>query len=155
MINHPSAITWQISEFLQFIKLIWIFTAKCPNGYKLYNNICYKYFPGPVNWVQASEKCAADFATLASIGSQAEDIFVRTVLVRMTTEANNIKNQGNYHSSSSGLTALEKLFSRQPFFKPSQHNGGLQACIRDFNKWLIFKSIFVQYLSLRKTRKIN
>ena len=66
-----------------------MFTAKCPEGYKLYNNVCYKYFHGPVNWVQASEKCAADFATLASIGSQAEDIFVRTVLVSLVTDINN------------------------------------------------------------------
>ena len=61
---------------------IFIFTANCPNGYQLYNNICYKFFPGPVNWVQASEKCAAQFSTLASITSEAEDMFVKTLLVR-------------------------------------------------------------------------
>lgn len=56
-------------------------TAKCPDGYKLYNNVCYKYFPGPVNWVQASEKCTEQFSSLASIESQAEDFFIRTVVV--------------------------------------------------------------------------
>jgi len=54
--------------------------SKCPDGYKLYNNVCYKYFPGPVNWVQASEKCTEQFSSLASIESQAEDFFIRTVV---------------------------------------------------------------------------
>ena len=59
-----------------------LLTANCPTGYQLYDNVCYKYFPGPVNWVQAAEKCAERFSTLASIESQAEEFFIRTVLVR-------------------------------------------------------------------------
>jgi len=62
------------------------FTAKCPDGYKLYNNVCYKYFPGPVNWVQASEKCAAEFSSLTSIENQAEEFFIRTVLVSLIVQ---------------------------------------------------------------------
>lgn len=58
-----------------------LLTANCPTGYQLYNNVCYKYFPGPVNWVQAAEKCVERFSTLASIESQAEEFFIRTVLV--------------------------------------------------------------------------
>lgn len=54
--------------------------SNCPDGYKLYNNVCYKYFPGPVNWVQASEKCAEQFSSLASIENQGEEFFIRTVL---------------------------------------------------------------------------
>ncbi|XP_068747348.1 uncharacterized protein [Montipora capricornis] len=55
--------------------------SKCPDEYKLYNNVCYKYFPGPVNWVQASEKCTEQFSSLASIESQAEGFFMRTVVI--------------------------------------------------------------------------
>ncbi|KAL9981471.1 hypothetical protein ACROYT_G010178 [Oculina patagonica] len=92
--------------------------SKCPDGYKLYNNVCYKYFSGPVNWVQASEKCAADFSTLASVNSQAEDLFVRTVLTSGgVSDAWIGVSDLNNHGVMSWLDGSEPLFMNWDYYQ--------------------------------------
>ncbi|KAL9981473.1 hypothetical protein ACROYT_G010180 [Oculina patagonica] len=91
--------------------------SKCPDGYKLYNNVCYKYFPGPVNWVQASEKCAADFSTLASVNSQAEDFFIKTVLTSGgVSDAWIGVSDLNNHGVMSWLDGSEPLFMNWDYY---------------------------------------
>lgn len=66
------------------MNLDFVSIASCKDDYKFFSNSCYKYFPGPRNWLQASEKCAQEFASLVSIENAGEDYFVKTLLVSRT-----------------------------------------------------------------------
>ena len=66
------------------MNLDFVSIASCKDDYKFFSNSCYKYFPGPRNWLQASEKCAEEFASLVSIENAGEDYFVKTLLVSRT-----------------------------------------------------------------------
>ena len=57
-----------------------IHTATCPEGYKMYDNACYKYFKEQKTWEEAAKFCHKQQASLVSIKNAEEDRFVRLTI---------------------------------------------------------------------------
>ncbi|XP_020894641.1 uncharacterized protein LOC110233667 [Exaiptasia diaphana] len=54
--------------------------STCTDDYQFFNNSCWKLFPGPRTWESAVHKCTQQYASLASVDSESENYFIKTLL---------------------------------------------------------------------------